>query len=102
PFRQFDANQTWLELVLAAQDLLTFFQRLCLDGEARYPRHSAIDSSTSPAAWLATVAASSSACSARGAGPRCLLPPFAGFAPYLPPDRSLVSLRTGRTCAVGG
>ena len=24
-----------MELVLAAQDLLTFFQRLCLDGEAR-------------------------------------------------------------------
>jgi hypothetical protein len=35
PFRQFAANQVWLELVLAAQDLLTFFQRLCLDGEAR-------------------------------------------------------------------
>src|SRR5229473_1131475 len=28
PFRQFAANQVWLELVLAAQDLLTFFQRL--------------------------------------------------------------------------
>jgi hypothetical protein len=35
PFREFAANQAWLELVLAAQDLLTFFQRLCLDGEAR-------------------------------------------------------------------
>ena len=35
PFRQFAANQAWLELVLAAQDLLTFFQRLCLEGEAR-------------------------------------------------------------------
>ncbi|HEX4621981.1 MAG TPA: IS1380 family transposase, partial [Myxococcaceae bacterium] len=35
PFRQFAANQVWLELVLAAQDLLTFFQRLCLDGKAR-------------------------------------------------------------------
>jgi hypothetical protein len=35
PFRQFAANQVWLELVLAAQDLLTFFQRLCLDGDAR-------------------------------------------------------------------
>jgi hypothetical protein len=34
PFRQFAANQVWLELVLAAQDLLTFFQRLCLEGEA--------------------------------------------------------------------
>ena len=34
PFRQFAANQVWLELVLAAQDLLTFFQRLCLDGQA--------------------------------------------------------------------
>jgi hypothetical protein len=29
------ANQAWLELVLAAQDLLTFFQQLCLEGEAR-------------------------------------------------------------------
>ncbi len=36
PFRQFAANQVWLELVLAAQDLLTFFQRLCLDGEGRH------------------------------------------------------------------
>jgi hypothetical protein len=35
PFRQFAANQVWLELLLAAQDLLTFFQRLCLQGEAR-------------------------------------------------------------------
>jgi DDE family transposase len=35
PFRQFAANQVWLELALAAQDLLTFFQRLCLEGEAR-------------------------------------------------------------------
>jgi Transposase DDE domain group 1 len=35
PFRQFAANQVWLELVLAAQDLLTFLQRLCLDGQAR-------------------------------------------------------------------
>jgi hypothetical protein len=34
-FRQFAANQVWMELVLAAQDLLTFFRRLCLDGEAR-------------------------------------------------------------------
>jgi len=36
PFRQFAANQVWLELVLAAQDLLSFFARLCLDGEACY------------------------------------------------------------------
>lgn len=35
PFRHLAANQVWLELVLAAQDLLTFFQRLCLDGHAR-------------------------------------------------------------------
>jgi hypothetical protein len=28
PFHTFAANQVWLELVLAAQDLLTFFQRL--------------------------------------------------------------------------
>ena len=35
PFRHLAANQVWLELVLAAQDLLTFFQRLCLDGDAR-------------------------------------------------------------------
>jgi hypothetical protein len=35
PFHPFAANQVWLELVLAAQDLLTFLQRLCLDGEAR-------------------------------------------------------------------
>jgi hypothetical protein len=34
PFRQLAANQVWMELVLAAQDLLTCFQRLCLDGEA--------------------------------------------------------------------
>jgi Transposase DDE domain group 1 len=34
PFRSFVANQVWLELVLAAQDLLVFYQRLCLEGEA--------------------------------------------------------------------
>jgi hypothetical protein len=35
PFHSFLANQVWLEMVLAAQDLITFFQRLCLRGEAR-------------------------------------------------------------------
>lgn len=35
PFRDFRPNQVWLELVLAAQDLLAFFRRLCLHGEAR-------------------------------------------------------------------
>lgn len=35
PFHDFAANQVWLELVLAAQDLITFFQRLCLNGEAQ-------------------------------------------------------------------
>jgi hypothetical protein len=34
PFRNFDDNQAWLELVLAAQDLIAFFQALCLDGQA--------------------------------------------------------------------
>ncbi len=35
PFREFRPNQVWLELVLAAQDLLAFFRQLCLAGEAR-------------------------------------------------------------------
>ncbi len=35
PFHGFLANSVWLELVLAAQDLITFFQRLCLRGEAQ-------------------------------------------------------------------
>lgn len=35
PFHRFVANQVWLELVLAAQDLITFFQRLCLRDQAR-------------------------------------------------------------------
>lgn len=35
PFHDFVGNQAWLELVLAAQDLITFFQRLCLSGEAQ-------------------------------------------------------------------
>lgn len=35
PFHDFLPNQVWLELVLAAQDLIAFFQRLCLRGEAR-------------------------------------------------------------------
>jgi hypothetical protein len=30
PFHAFNVNQVWLELVLAAQDLLAHFQRLCL------------------------------------------------------------------------
>lgn len=33
PFRDFDANAVWLELVLAAQDLLFYIQTLALDGE---------------------------------------------------------------------
>jgi len=33
PFRDFDANAVWLELVLCAQDLLFLAQTLCLDGE---------------------------------------------------------------------
>lgn len=35
PFHDFQANQVWLELILAAQDLIAFFQRICLRGEAR-------------------------------------------------------------------
>lgn len=35
PFHAFASNQVWLELVLAAQDLLAHFQRLCLRGEAQ-------------------------------------------------------------------
>jgi hypothetical protein len=33
-FHGFAANQVWLELVLAAQDLIAWFQALCLSGEA--------------------------------------------------------------------
>jgi hypothetical protein len=33
PFRDLDANAVWLQLVLAAQDLLFATQTLCLDGE---------------------------------------------------------------------
>ena len=33
PFRDFDANAVWLELVLTAQDLVFDAQTLCLDGE---------------------------------------------------------------------
>jgi hypothetical protein len=33
PFRDFDANAVWLELVLCAQDLLFMTQTLCLDGD---------------------------------------------------------------------
>jgi hypothetical protein len=35
PFHRFTANEAWLELVLIAQDLMTFLQRLCLRGEAQ-------------------------------------------------------------------
>jgi Transposase DDE domain group 1 len=35
PFHDFLPNQVWLKLVLAAQDLIAFFQRLCLVGEAQ-------------------------------------------------------------------
>ncbi len=34
PFRDFAANEVWLELVLVAQDLVAWMQRLCLDGKA--------------------------------------------------------------------
>ena len=33
PFRDFQANAVWLELVLMAQDLIAFAQALCLEGE---------------------------------------------------------------------
>ncbi len=33
PLDTFDRNQLWVQLVLIAQDLLTFMQALCLDGE---------------------------------------------------------------------
>ena len=33
PFRDFDANAVWLELVLLDQDLVFYAQTLCLDGE---------------------------------------------------------------------
>ena len=33
PLETFDRNQLWVQLVLIAQDLLTFTQVLCLDGE---------------------------------------------------------------------
>lgn len=36
PFHDFLPNRVWLELVLAAQDLIAFFQRLCPRGEARF------------------------------------------------------------------
>ena len=35
PFHDFMPNCVWLELVLAAQDLIAFFQNLCLRGEAQ-------------------------------------------------------------------
>jgi hypothetical protein len=35
PFRDFAPNEVWLELVLCAQDLLAFTQRLLLEGELR-------------------------------------------------------------------
>ncbi len=35
PFHDFRANSIWLELILAAQDLIAFFQHLCLRGEAQ-------------------------------------------------------------------
>jgi len=34
PFHDFAHNQVWLELVLMAQDLIAWFQALCLTGEA--------------------------------------------------------------------
>jgi hypothetical protein len=35
PFHDFRANRAWLELILTAQDLIAFFQRICLRGEAK-------------------------------------------------------------------
>ncbi|MHB8590215.1 MAG: IS1380 family transposase [Candidatus Dormibacteraceae bacterium] len=35
PFHEFRANRAWLELILIAQDLIAFFQRICLRGEAK-------------------------------------------------------------------
>jgi hypothetical protein len=35
PFQGFSENATWLALVLIAQDLLVWMQKLCLDGETQ-------------------------------------------------------------------
>jgi hypothetical protein len=35
PFRDIVSNEAWLELVLAAMDLVAWTKRLCLDGELR-------------------------------------------------------------------
>jgi hypothetical protein len=47
PFHDFLPNQLWLELVLAAQDSIAFFQRLCLVG----PRPELDPRSTASGDW---------------------------------------------------
>ena len=71
PFRAFQANAAWLELVLMGQDLLCWTQRLLLaDGElARCePKRLRYGSCTSPPASPATHDASSCTCRAPGPG----------------------------------
>jgi hypothetical protein len=70
PFDMFRRNQVWLELVLAAQDLVCFTQALLLEGRSPWPnpRRCATGCSIPPPGWSAMPAASSCGCKPPGHG----------------------------------
>jgi len=55
PFSKFSSNSVWLMVVMLAQDLLAWAQRLCLEGHWPQPSPSgcATPSRTFPGGWCA-------------------------------------------------
>jgi hypothetical protein len=117
PSRRFPVNAAWLELSLAAIDLLAWTRVLLLDGElaAADPRNSATGSCTSPPASPGEAAASAFGYRRRGPGdmnsqphstawPHCpALPADSRFLPTLdsrtlenPTPRRALTMPTGR------
>lgn len=89
PFQGFVQNPIWLELVLAAHDLLCHFRRVALTGEAQRWEPGALRTGccTPPGAWSRGVAGLSSGSSATGPGPNFWPPPSLAFASSPRPDR---------------
>lgn len=89
PFQGFVQNPIWLELVLAAHDLLCHSRRVALTGEAQRWEPGALRTGccTPPGAWSRGVAGLSSGSSATGPGPNFWPPPSLAFASSPRPDR---------------
>jgi len=97
PCRGYRQNKVWLELALAAADLLTWTQALCLNGElpAANQQRCVTDCSTSPHASSTPADADTSRSTATGPGPTTWLPHSHDYARHPgPPERHSPSPRT--------